>query len=181
MCHESTQILKFADDTTVPGLITNSNESEYRDQVNKLIGWCSENNLELNVDKTKETIVDFRRIFSPLLIEGRTVETVQHFRFLGSRISSNLKWKLNIDSIVKRAQHRLYILRRLRSFGLSTQIMLTFYRVAIESVLFSLIVWFGSFTEKEKLRLTRGGGGVGNGKTISTAIYFRTDASKTFT
>ena len=48
-CHESTLILKCADDTTVLGLITNSDESEYCDQMNKLISWCSENNLELNV------------------------------------------------------------------------------------------------------------------------------------
>ena len=65
-CHKSTQILKFADDTTVQGIITNEDESEYRDQVNKLINWCSENNLELNVNKTKEMIVDFRRNKSPL-------------------------------------------------------------------------------------------------------------------
>ena len=51
-CHESTHILKYADDTTVLGLITNSDESEYRDQVNKRISWCSENNLELNVNKS---------------------------------------------------------------------------------------------------------------------------------
>ena len=53
-------------------------ESEYRDQVNKLINWCGENNLELNVSKTKEMIVDFRRKkspLSPLLINGKTVET----------------------------------------------------------------------------------------------------------
>ena len=60
-CHVRTKILKFADDTTVIGLITNSDEFEYRDQVNKLISWCNDNNLELNVNKTKEMIVDFRR------------------------------------------------------------------------------------------------------------------------
>ena len=75
-CHKSTQILKFADDTTVLGLITNSDESECRDQVNKLINWCGENYLELNASKTKEMIVDFRRKkspVSPLLIDGKTV------------------------------------------------------------------------------------------------------------
>ena len=60
-CYIRTQILKCADDTTVIGLITNSDESEYRDQVNKLISWCNDNNLELNVNKTKERIVVFRR------------------------------------------------------------------------------------------------------------------------
>ena len=33
-CHVRTKILKFADDSTVIGLITNSDESENRDQVN---------------------------------------------------------------------------------------------------------------------------------------------------
>ena len=57
-CDESTQILKFADHTTMLGFITNSDESEYRDEENKLIRWCSKNNLELNINKTKEITVD---------------------------------------------------------------------------------------------------------------------------
>ena len=71
-------------------------------------------------------------------------------------ISSNLKWELNVDTIVKKAQQRLYFLRRLRSFGLTTQITLNFYKAVIESVLtFSITVWFGSIAVKEKLRLNR--------------------------
>ena len=133
------------------GVITNSDESEYRDQVNKHISWCNDNNLELNVNKTKEMIVDFRRKKSsspsPLVIDGRTVEIVQHFKFLGSTISSNLKWELHVVNIVEKAQQRLYVLRRLRSFGLTTQVMLIYYRAVIESVLtFSITVWFGSIT-----------------------------------
>ena len=42
-------------------IIINSDESEYRDQVKKLISWCSESNLELNIHKTKEMTVYFRR------------------------------------------------------------------------------------------------------------------------
>ena len=58
--------------------------------------------------------------------------------------------------VSKRAQQRLYFLRRLRSFGLNTQVMLNFYRDPIESVLiFSITVWFGSITQKETLRLSR--------------------------
>ena len=75
-------------------------------------------------------IVDFRRKKSsrptPLVIDGRTVEIVQHLKFLGSTISSNLKWELNVVNIIKKAQQRLYFLKRLRSFGLTTQTMLNF-------------------------------------------------------
>ncbi|KAK2182878.1 hypothetical protein NP493_331g02002 [Ridgeia piscesae] len=61
-------------------------------------------------------IMDFRRKKysppSPLVIDDRTVEIVQHIKFLGSTISSNLKWELNVVNIVKTAQQRLYFLRR---------------------------------------------------------------------
>ena len=38
-CHESTQTVKFADGTTLLGLITNFDESDYRNQMKKLISW----------------------------------------------------------------------------------------------------------------------------------------------
>ena len=35
--------------------------SAYRGEVERLAGWCSENDLELNVSKTKEMVFDFRK------------------------------------------------------------------------------------------------------------------------
>ncbi len=57
----SVKLLKFADDTTVIGLIKDGDESAYRQEVEQLAVWCSLNNLELNTLKTVEMIVDFRR------------------------------------------------------------------------------------------------------------------------
>jgi hypothetical protein len=47
--------------TTVVGLITNNNETAYREEVRALEVWCQKNNLSLNVNKTKEMIVDCRK------------------------------------------------------------------------------------------------------------------------
>ena len=45
-------------------------------------------------------------------------------------------------------------LRKLRSVGLTIQVMLNFYRAVFESVwIFSITVWFGLITQKETLRL----------------------------
>ncbi len=57
----SVKLLKFADDTTLIGLIQDFDESAYRQEVKELAVWCSLNNLELNTLKTVEMIVDFRR------------------------------------------------------------------------------------------------------------------------
>ncbi len=57
----SVKLLKFADDTTLIGLIQHSDESAYRQEVKELSVWCSLNNLELNMLKPVEIILDFRR------------------------------------------------------------------------------------------------------------------------
>ena len=59
--HASNSIIKFANDTTVMGLITNHDEKAYREEMRALGVWCQENNLSINVNKTKEMIVDFRK------------------------------------------------------------------------------------------------------------------------
>ncbi|KAI3353974.1 hypothetical protein L3Q82_018464 [Scortum barcoo] len=51
--HSSNTIVKFADDTTVIGLITGDDETAYREEVRALTSWCQDNNLQLNVSKTK--------------------------------------------------------------------------------------------------------------------------------
>ncbi len=45
------KLLKFADDTTLIGLIQDGDESAYRQEVKELAVWCSFNNLELNMLK----------------------------------------------------------------------------------------------------------------------------------
>ena len=76
--HSSNTIVKFADDTTVIGQITDCDETVYREEVGKLTSWCQDNNLHLNVSKTKELIVDYRKQqgegHAPIAINGITVE-----------------------------------------------------------------------------------------------------------
>ncbi len=82
----SNHVIKFADDTTVVGLITNSDESAYRKELEKLTVWCTTHNLALNTNKTKEMVIDFRRAGQhhlPLTINSSEVERVQRTKFLG--------------------------------------------------------------------------------------------------
>ncbi|KAK2920745.1 hypothetical protein Q8A73_000230 [Channa argus] len=157
--HSSVKLLKFADDTTLIGLIQDGDESAYRLEVEQLAVWCGLNNLELNTLKTVEMIVDFRRTppaLPPLTIMDSTVTAVESFRFLGTTISQDLKWDIHIDSIVKKAQQRLYFLRQLKKFNLPQELLKQFYSVIIESILCTAIsVWFSSATQSDLRRLRR--------------------------
>ena len=57
--HNSNTIIKFADDNS-SSLITDNDETAYREEVRDLAVWCQDNNLSCNMIKTKEMIVDYR-------------------------------------------------------------------------------------------------------------------------
>ena len=114
----------------------------------------------LNISKTKEMIIDFRRKavapHSPLVIKGEEVERVSSFKFLGTTIHESLSWDLNTSLIIKKSHQRLYFLRQLKKFKVSKSAMTHFYRATIESVLtFSMLVWFAHTTSQDKAKLER--------------------------
>ena len=82
--------------------------------------------------------------------------TVDSFRFLGTVISKDLKWELNISSLTKKAQQRMYFLRQLRKFHMTQRMMVQFYTAIIESILTtSIIIWFPYSTVKDRAKLQR--------------------------
>ncbi|KAI3352549.1 hypothetical protein L3Q82_005493 [Scortum barcoo] len=114
--------------------------------------WCS--------GKIKEVIVDYRRSrrteHTPLLIHREAVERVNNIKFLGIHITSDLTWSMNTAHLVKKAQQRLFFLRKLKRAGLSPQLLTNFYRATIESILcLSAAVWYGSCTAQDRKDLAR--------------------------
>jgi len=86
--HPSNIIVKFANDTVVVGLISNGRQTAYLEEVEALSSWCKDNDPDLNVSKTKEMAMDFRRekqrsYHTPLTICETPVElrkSLQHCR-----------------------------------------------------------------------------------------------------
>jgi hypothetical protein len=72
--HDSNTIT-FADDNS--GRPDHRQRRDYREEVRDLAVWCQNNNLSLNVIKTKEMIVDYRKKrteHTPILIDGAVVK-----------------------------------------------------------------------------------------------------------
>ncbi|KAK3566665.1 hypothetical protein QTP86_002398, partial [Hemibagrus guttatus] len=157
--HQSVKLLKFADDTTLIGLISDGNESAYRGEIDRLVSWCSTNNLELNSLKTVEMTMDFRKDPAPrppVILCDSPVSSAESFCFLGTTITKELKWAQNISSLTKKAQQRMYFLRQLKKFLLPVKMLVNFYTAIIESVLTSSItVWFAAATARDKAKLQR--------------------------
>ncbi len=156
--HSSNVIVKFADDTTVIGLITDNDETAYREEVSTLTKWCQENHLSLNIDKTKELVVDYRRQsreHTPITIDKTPVERVTSFKFLGVHITEDLTWCSHRCS-AEEGTSASFFLRRLRKFGTSPRILRSFYTCTVESILTGCITaWFGNSTAGNRRALQR--------------------------
>ncbi len=151
--HEYSCLVKFSDDTVLLSLLQ-GHQSNHNCALPEFVRWCEDSFLDLNVSKTKEIIIDFRKSSvypKPSTIHGEKVQIVQTYKYLGTVFDSQLKFSKNTDSIVKRANQRSHLLRKLNSFDISRNILRTFYQTFIESLLtFSFICWFGGLSVKDK-------------------------------
>lgn len=96
--------------------------------------------------KTKELIIYFRRkkedVF-PVIIMGQQIEIVQSYKYLGVY--------LDTEVVFKKAQSRLFFLRKLRSFDISKKLLHVFYQRIFNAVL----CWGGSITVDDKNRINK--------------------------
>jgi hypothetical protein len=128
--HDFNAIIKFTDDKTVVGLITDDNETTYREEIRDLAVWCQGNNVSLNVSKTKLLIVDYRKQrgeHAPIHINGAVVERVDSFKLFDVHITKDLSWSNHTERVLKRAQQCLFPLSRLKIFVMGPQILKKVY------------------------------------------------------
>ena len=94
----------------------------------------------------KELVFDSRKEkepFIPVTTDQQSVETVSSFKYLGTVVDSKLSFNDNVVYVYKEAQQRLYLLRKLRSFGVGSHVLESVFRCLVERSLFlhSNLVW----------------------------------------
>ena len=152
---ESCPPVKFADDTELVGKISDDEDATYHKQTENFVNWCDKNYLYLNVFKTKEMCIDFRknqRCPKPVYIKGE-VDRVETYKYLGVVFDSKLNWKENINSVLKKVNSIMYCMRNLGPFGVNSDIIVTFHNAVICSIItFGSIFWGGSISKLDRGR-----------------------------
>ena len=104
------ETIMFMDDTTmfevldVTGHISGTEIGGLPSKVNKVKEFADEEKMELNLKKCKEMIIDFRRnktIIPLIVIDGQQLERVTAYKLLGLWVDDDLKWKSNVEYLVK--------------------------------------------------------------------------------
>ena len=104
---------KYVDDTTLAEVIPRGGQSEMQIAVNAVEQWSSINKLQLNPDKCKELIIDFKKAkhqFDAVTVNSIDLERVDSVKVLGVTITSTLQWYCHISDVIKKANKRMYFL-----------------------------------------------------------------------
>ena len=155
------KIVKFADDTAILGLLNESTTSfcTFLEEIERFVSWCTRHSLQLNVNKTKDMIFDFRKkecSHSAIEIGDKFVERVRDYKYLGVTVNEKLDWGVHAETVLSKVNQRMYFVRKLSAFGIDTVLVSLFYRAAVQSLFsFCVIVWGGNLACKECKRFDR--------------------------
>jgi hypothetical protein len=131
------ELWKFVDDTTTSETVHKTQMSVIQNYVSEIVTKSHENKLQLNEDKCKELRISFAKEqpdFTPIIINGKELETVPNIKLFGLNIQEDLKWNCHVSEIIRKASSRLYFLRQLKRANVPTKELLTFYTTCVRPV-----------------------------------------------
>ena len=151
-------LVKFADDTALVGLLTKNDVTAYLKQIETFVKYCKDNYLELNVKKTQELIIDYRRNMPthvPVQINGNEVQRTTKYKYLGLVIDDCLNWNFHFEHLCKKLNSRLFCLRKMSKFKVDARVIKLFYNAVITSVWsYCLCAWGGNAMSKDIEKIT---------------------------
>ena len=133
------------DETVIAGNIQRS--------LNQLERWATMNSLAFNPSKTKAMIVTRKKNikYPKIYVQGKEIEYVKEFKYLGVTIDENLTWKTHVENQTKKAQMALITGRRMigQKWGLNPTQTMWLYKTIVRPILtYGCIVWVKSLERK---------------------------------
>ncbi len=150
---DKSQILSFADDTTI--YLSHHDESILYQQANieleHLYEWLCANKLALNTEKNKYIIIrpPQRSLNNdlPLNINGLPLARIgkhckeQSLKFLGVNIDEHLTWQYHIKYINNKISRALFMLNKVKNFLPKRCMRTLYYGLVHPSLIYGLLAW----------------------------------------
>ena len=154
--HSALPMVKYVDDITLYNTGNYGVASEHNSlqlAADHCLSWANENNMNINVTKTKEMVIHFSKNETnlPVLkLNDTMIERVSTTKLLGLNISNDLSWDDHVDSIYKKAARRLYSLVMLKRAGVNAKDMCVYYKAMIRPVMeYCCQVWHSRLTKAQ--------------------------------
>ena len=125
----------------------------------KVQNWTLNQKMGLNVEKTKTMIFNFtkeKQFTVNMMLNGKNIEVVKETKLLGTILTNDLKWNRNTEELIKRANKRMVLLRKIKEFNPNIEDLKIIYIMYIRSILEqSCQVWHHSLYKENITDLER--------------------------
>lgn len=152
-------MFKYVDDMSIVECRTSIQPSDMQGTLDELEDWCEQNQMKLNPAKCTKMEISFMRNppDHPVVhIGDHVLMTVKDAKVLGVIIQNDLKWAKQVQSMIKRANSKLHMLRLLKRHGLPQQDLMTIYTSSIRPITeYAAPVWNCAITNNEKCSIER--------------------------
>ena len=130
-----------------------------QEYIRKIKEWTDNQKMILNAKKTKVMIFNFTNKYqftTRLVLNDQNIEIVKQAKLLGVLITDDLKWDTNTELLVKKANIRMELLRKVAHFNTNIEDMRNLYILYVRSILEqSCVVWNSSLTCENSSDLER--------------------------
>ena len=127
--------------------------------IDSICEWTRSKQMKINAKKSCGIIFNFTdkyKFTSRLNIDGHPLKLVEETKLLGVILTSDLKWSKNTDYLVKKANARMELLRRMSGFSPPVKDLVHIYITYIRSILEqSCVLWHSALTEEDSNNLER--------------------------
>ena len=109
-----------------------------QDWLNEVNEWTESQKMLVNVKKTKTMIYNYTensQFTTRLKINNVQIDVIDSTRLRGTIIQNDLSWDFNTASLIKKADGRMELLRRVAGFGTPTEDLKIIYFLFVRSIL----------------------------------------------
>ena len=152
---------KYVDDCTF-AISINTDSPDHaplQQTLDTLQQWSDSNHMSINPSKT--VVLNFSVSITPLpplslTLGDHTLDCITSTRILGLTVDDKLNWNQHTNNTLKAASFRLYMLRRLKTFGMPTLELISIYKTFIlPKLTYASPAWSCSLTDTQLRRLER--------------------------
>lgn len=148
----TSKMIKYADDTYI--ILRGMHAHNRIHEIQNVNEWASKNNLQLNINKTKEivfTTIRYNKELPPCL---PNIQRVEEIKALGITLTSKLRMDQHIDNTLISCNVQLQRIRNLRHHGLPKESLYDVYDMLIKSkIMYASQAWIGLTKESDIKRI----------------------------
>ena len=149
--------LKFVDDKTLAYSYSGDPTKVLQEALDTELTGTVKDKMIINEKKCHVFTINFSKNNTAplnLKLNDKLIESVDTIKLLGVYLTNDLKWSVNTTNICKKVNQRLYLVRKLKHFGLQKEELITAWRSILRPITeYAVPLWHSGLTEKDSYRI----------------------------